>query len=265
METMDGRKIIDLSLPLGEEYPVTWPGHMYFQSKVFNYFENIDSITQPKFQVTGRYHTRWLATDEHTGTHFDAPAHFLPSSDSGLPDGSPAGDITADKVDISSFIGPACVISVTDLVGTEAPGISPRITKKHIEDWEANNRELKQGDIVLFRADWDYLFFKKGYEGKKYCFNPFILKEGDAWPAPSPEAVKYLVDKGIACAGTDGPSMGPADSGEATHTAGLGKGIVFLEGMANLRALPATGAQFIFLPIRLLRGSGAPGRAIALI
>jgi kynurenine formamidase len=59
--------------------------------------------------------------------------------------------------------------------------------------------------------------------------------------------------------------MGAAHDGATAHVEGLSRGAAFIECLANLDSLPVLGAQFIFLPIRILRASGAPGRAIALV
>ena len=57
--------------------------------------------------------------------------------------------------------------------------------------------------------------------------------------------------------------MGPSDGGAPVHVAGLGAGMVFIEGLANLAVLPVSGASFQFLPLKIARSSGGPGRAIA--
>jgi kynurenine formamidase len=59
--------------------------------------------------------------------------------------------------------------------------------------------------------------------------------------------------------------MGPADDGGPTHVAALSRGAVLIECLANLGELPPLGSYFVFLPIKIARSSGGPGRAIALV
>lgn len=92
-----------------------------------------------------------------------------------------------------------------------------------------------------------------------------IGKTGPAWPAPTPEAVEWLHDRGVRCIGTDGLSIGPAQNGADTHLAGLTRGMTFVEALTGLRQLPPRGAWFLFLPLNLVDGTGSPGRALAVL
>ncbi|WP_214110109.1 hypothetical protein [Acrocarpospora catenulata] len=101
--------------------------------------------------------------------------------------------------------------------------------------------------------------------GGRYVSDAITHRRGAAWPAPSPDTMKLLLSRGVRCVGTDGASMGPAEDGAATHVVGLSGGMVFIECLANLRELPPQGALFVFLPVKVARSSGGPGRAIALV
>ena len=67
------------------------------------------------------------------------------------------------------------------------------------------------------------------------------------------------------CAGTDGLSIGPAEGGGPTHLGGLSQGMVFVEALTGLDRLPPRGGWFLFLPLNLVDGTGAPGRALAVL
>lgn len=67
----------------------------------------------------------------------------------------------------------------------------------------------------------------------------------------------------VRCVGTDAPSMGPAHDGQPVHVHGLSGGAVFVECLTGLDAVPARGARFCFLPLKVRDGTGAPGRAVA--
>lgn len=258
--------IVDLTLLLAEELPCTWPGHMPYQQKTFNFFED-GGTTEAHLQAhCGSYQTRWLLIDEHTGTHMDAPAHFLPGSHTDIDGASEVGDITAEYVPLEQLMGPAVVIDIEFLLDAEmTPGVSPAITADHIRDFEQAHGEIAAGDIVLFRSRWDEKYYRAGIDGRAYAHDGVILKTGPAWPAPIAETLDYLISKGVRCVGTDGPSMGSAHDGSGVHLAGLGNGAIFIEALGNLGALPTRGADFIFAPLKVARGSGAPGRAFAFV
>jgi kynurenine formamidase len=80
-----------------------------------------------------------------------------------------------------------------------------------------------------------------------------VLTTGRApgWPAPTPETISLVKDRGVSCIGTDGLSMGPAEGGAPVHLAGLPHGAIFVEALAGLDPLPPRGAWFLFLPLRL--------------
>jgi len=258
-------RLVDLSIRLAPELPSGWPGAIPFRHFVDHWFtEDANSVEVHLCGNNAPYRSHGMILDEHTGTHFDAPAHFLSPLGTGLPSDHEFGVITGDKVPPRQFFGPACVIDVTSLLDTTVDGISPRIEAVHIQEWEAENRPIVEGDVVLFRSGWDEHYLP-GRGGRRYIEESIRHNSGPAWPAPDAGAVSYLVDRGVRCVGTDGASIGPADDGAATHQAGLSRGIVFIECVANLSALPSVGAYFLFLPIKVARSAGGPGRAIALV
>ncbi|GAA1945384.1 cyclase family protein [Microbacterium aquimaris] len=261
-----GSSVVDLSLTVAEELPCSWPGHMPYQQKTFNYFVDDFSDEAVLRSHCGHYQTRWLLMDEHTGTHVDAPAHFVPSPTSGLEGADEAGAITADRIPLDQLVGPAAVIDVTALVGTAvADGHSPMIEIAHVRAFEERYGDLAPGDVVLFRSDWDAMHYRAGGAGAHYAQEAVIHGRGAAWPAPSVETMTYLADRGVRCVGTDGPSMGSSHDGGPVHVSGLSNGLVFVEALANLAALPARGALFVFAPLKIARGSGAPGRALGFV
>lgn len=264
-------QVVDLSLPLDETLPCTWPGHMPYRATVWTWFEDRPDDPQPVHPKTGGgYQTRWLVIDEHTGTHIDAPRHFVPPADSGLPNAGPGGAIGVSDLPLLIAAGPAAVIDVTDLDPTtdsDDPGqngISPAITPEHIQRYETEHGSLNPGDIVLFRTGWDRRYVT-GPEGSAYGTDALITASGPGWPAPQPETIELLHQRQIKCVGTDGLSIGPAEDGGPTHLAGLPQGMAFLEALTGLEAVPARGAWFLFLPLRLVGGTGGPGRALAVL
>jgi isatin hydrolase len=258
-------RVVDLTLPLDETLPCTWPGHMPYRATVWSWFADRPDDPQPVHaQTGGHYQTRWLVVDEHAGTHLDAPKHFVPPPGSGLPHAGPAGAVGVADVPLLAASGPAAVIDVRELDGQAAPGHSPAITPQHLLRFEGEHGPIRPGDIVLFRTGWDSRY-RPGPDGQAYGADVLTTGRLPGWPAPQPETMELIRDRGVTCVGTDGLSIGPAEGGAPTHLAGLPYGLTFVEALGHLDPLPPRGAFFLFLPLRLVGGTGAPGRALAVL
>lgn len=255
---------VDLTLLVAEELPCWWSHHMPFQHKTFNYFADRSDSPLPLLSRTGPYQTRWMLMDEHTGTHVDAPAHFIPEEGSGLPNAGPAGAITIDRVPLGQLMGPAVVVDVPEDLPGGGPGESPIIPPEVVTDFEQRHGEIESGDIVLFRSGWDR-HYAAGEAGDGYCRRALVSKDGPGWPAPEIPAMRLLLERGVRCAGTDSPSMGSSHDGGPVHVEALSQGVCFVEALAHLDRLPARGAWFCATPINLARGTGAPARAFAFL
>lgn len=262
--TLRAATIVDCSLMLAEHLPCSWPGAVRYRHTTDHWFETTNERTPLRRWSGTPYHSCVVEIDEHTGTHFDAPSHFIAPPGSGLPNEGPAGALTADRIPLEQFIGPAAVLDVRFLVGQAEAGTSPRIEPTVITDFEAEHGRIKAEDIVLFCSRWDARYQADG-AGDRYVRNPLVTRDEPAWPAPSPETIEVLLERGVRCVGTDGVSMGPADDAAPTHLVGLGAGMVYIEALCQLDQLPPRGATFVFLPLKIDGGSGGPGRALALM
>lgn len=257
-------KIQDLTVTLGNDLPCAWPTLMPFKKQNSNWYTRVeDSSGVVKDAAGGPFFSEWLVIDEHTGTHFDAPSHFIPPPDSGLLNAGPAGVVYGEDVPLSMMTGEAVVIDMSHLTGTGEPGESPYVTKQMLLDWEQKNGSIAPAKIVLLYTGWDK-FYDHGEAGNKYSHDAFT-KLGPAWPTLNAEAIEYLHEQGVGCFGLDGVSVGACQEGLSSHVAGLSRGMIYIECLANLDKLPVRGAYFVFLPIKLERSSGGPGRAIAFI
>ncbi|HET7479966.1 MAG TPA: cyclase family protein [Rubrobacteraceae bacterium] len=263
LEQLGGMRVVDLSLTLSERLPGTWPGHMIFAHKNWNWFDEVDGPVE-KTISNAPYQTNFVVIDEHCGTHFDAPTHFIPPPDSGLPYASDLGNQTGDKVPLEDLMGPAAVVDVSYLSGEGEPGVSPFIQPEHVQAFEQEHGELRRGEIVLFKTNWDR-YYVEGEEGEKYMHGSLVTGEFPGWPAPSPETAIYLHEKGVKTIGIDAPSIGSAHDGVPVHQEGLSREMRYIEILTNLDQLPVRGAYFVFLPIKIGRSSGGPGRAMALL
>jgi kynurenine formamidase len=255
-------EVVDLSLLLAEELPCHWSTHMPYQQKTFNYFAEGGRPEARLRNRTGPYQTRWLLIDEHTGTHVDAPAHFIPEADTDLPHAAEIGSVTVDRIPLERFVGPAAVVDVPEDLPGGAPGVSPIIPPDVVLESERRHGALQPGDIVLLRSGWDRRYLPGG-DGDAYCYAPLVTGTAPGWPAPEPPLIDLLLERGVRCVGTDSPSMGSTHDGAPVHWRGLGAGMSFIEALAGLHQLPPRGAYFCFTPLKVARGTGAPGRAFA--
>lgn len=260
----DADKIVDLSVTLSEHLPSTWPEHVPFAHKNWSWFEEDELPTGASTCSLGPYVTHFFILDEHAGTHVDAPSHYIPPSGSRLPDAGPLGEISAEKLDLSKLIGPAAVVDLRHLDGQAEDGASPAITVAHLEAWEKEHGNFKAGEVVLLHTGWSR-HYVRGEAGRAFLHEPVVLQSRPAWPAPEADAAIYLHERSVATMGIDAPSMGSAEEGNEVHRAGLSREMAFIEGLTNLDRLPARGASFVFLPLKIAVASGAPGRAIAVL
>ncbi|MCY0894580.1 MAG: cyclase family protein [Acidibacillus sp.] len=260
---IDGVELIDLSVLVSESLPSYWPSHMPFSSKVWNYYIELNEKLG-FIQSQAPYQTRFWIIDEHCGTHFDAPTHFIPPIESGLPWANKMGAQTGDKVPLEDLIGDAVCIDVTSLVNQfVSPGESPWITIETISDWEQEHGSINSS-VVLFRTGWDK-FYVKGESSKKYMSDPLITRTGPGWPAPNAETIILLYDKGVRCIGIDAPSIGASHDGGPAHHAGLSRGMRYVEMLTSLDKLPEKNFSFMFLPVKVAGSTGGPGRAVAFV
>lgn len=242
---MKGFQLVDLSVRIADDLPAVWPGNPELRCETFHWFDDPQS-----------YFNRCLTMDEHIGTHWDAPAHFLE-------DHAERGLFSTDDVPLERLVVPAAVIDATGL-DSEEPGASPRVTTDAIRSWEAEHGDLEPGDGVLVRSGWSDRYYKPFPEGRRFA-EDVVAGSAPAWAALSDDACDLLVDRGVVLAGFDTPSAGAWDDVASAHRILLGRNVVVVENLTGLGALPAKGAIFVFLPLKLAGGSGAPGRAIALV
>ena len=278
IESARNKRVVDLSVTLSTDYPMTWPGpgignHRQPYLKTPLYFaENLKT-----FHVTHTF-------DSQAGTHLVPPAFALPTKgfdNATYPDEvrgwlaeyeqryGPRGtsDVTTEKMPLEQTCGWARVIDIRPLIGTTEKAAwpwSPQVTAADIERYETEHGELKPGEIVLLRSDYTDNEFKSLPDGQSFMADPLNGKR-EGWPALAADAVVYLAKKGIRCVGTDGPTLGGADPKQAclTYWALGSKGMVGVEFLTGLGKLPET-AYFIFAALKIRGCHGGPGRAIAL-
>ena len=190
-------------------------------------------------------------TGEHTGTHFDAPNHWITGKD--------LDDVS--QVPAQRLVGPAVVIDKTAEVEANPDYC---LSLDDIKEWEAANGALPKHAWVLFRTGWS-----------KYGDDPAAFANADEngphTPGVTPEAAKYIAENtdilgwGVETVGTDAGGAFAFDPPFPCHAMFMGANKYGLTQLRNLDKLPASGAVVIAAPLPIVKGSGSPCRVLALV
>jgi kynurenine formamidase len=189
---------------------------------------------------------------EHTGTHFDAPIHWISGRD--LPNNA------TDTLPPAHFIAPACVVDCSAEAERDADFL---LRVSHLQAWEAANGTIPAGAWVLMRTDWSK-------RTDPVAFQNFD-ETGQHTPGPDPDCVRFLVNErnvlgfGTETIGTDAGQAAHFTPPYPCHTYMHGAGRYGLQCLTNLDLLPPTGALVIAAPLKIQQGSGSPLRALALV
>ena len=213
-------KIIDLTLTVSDEIP-TFPGS---PQPSFIPWENVKE---------DGYNLELLFLSTHTGTHMDAPYHFLEK-------GAKIHEISLKKL-----------VSETVLIKSKKNDGEP-ITKTDIQKFEKKHGKITSFSSVIFYTGWQRNLQKKYYFEKN--------------PGLSVSAAKYLASKKINLVGIDSPSIDlGTDSKFSVHQIFAKKGILIVENLANLEKIKSSKFHLIVLPLKLKNATGSPVRAIAFV
>lgn len=239
-------RVVDLTQPLSPDTPIL-PLPAQFNNT-------------PKFRIweLSHYDGRgpawyWNAfeTGEHTGTHFDAPIHWVSGKD--LPNNS------VDQIPPRQFIGLACVLDVTAKVAGNPDYL---VVSADIAQWEAQHGRIQPGSWLLLRTGWsrksgaDYINLKD--DGPH---TPGFARECSQMLAKE----RNVLGVGVETVGTDAGQAATFNPPFPNHYLMHGSGKFGLAGLANLDQLPPTGAVVIAAPLKIVNGSGSPVRVIALV
>lgn len=198
--------ILDITRPIASGMPV-WPGDP--PVAVTRLGQALPALSQ-------------ISLGSHSGTHVDAPAHFI------------AGGATVEQLPLGVLIGPAWVAHIA------GAGV---ITAAQLA-----SAGIPDGPIRL-------LLRTANSDSTATVFDPGFV-------ALAPDAAAWLLDRGIELVGIDGPSIEPFDAPDTTvHTSLLGAGMVVVENL-DLHAIPPGAYLLICLPLPIADGDGAPARVI---
>lgn len=203
----------DVTLTITPEMPV-WPGDPPVDLKLVS-----------KISDGANANVSHIKMGVHTGTHVDAPYHFIENGK------------TVEDISLSVLVGRAYVIHLPNSVRVitaeilRSAGIPPRTRR------------------VLMRTHNSTLWGKK----KQSFQEDFVAVED--------EAAQYLVDRGVKLVGVDYLSVAPYKNSKPTHTIFLEADVVIVEGL-DLSKVAQGRYNFHCLPLKLAGSDGAPARVI---
>ncbi len=213
-------KILDLTLTVSDKIP-TFPGS---PQPNFIPWENIKD---------DGYNLELLFLSSHTGTHLDAPYHFIEN-------GKKIHEISPNRL-----IRDAVLIKSRKKSGQA-------ITKTDILKFEKIHEKIPNGSTVIFWTGWQKMLHDDSY---------FIKN-----PGLSTTAAKYLVSKKTNLVGIDSPSIDfQASKQFSVHHLFSKNGILILENLANLEKIKSWKFQLVVLPLKLKNATGSPVRAVAVL
>jgi kynurenine formamidase len=240
-------RIVDLTQPLEPATPIiqlppemgaSWP----FQ---------IEEISHYDARGPAWYWNNF-SCGEHTGTHFDAPVHWVTGKDY-------AGN-TTDSIPPEKFIAPACVIDVSKEASADPDFL---LTIGHVEAWEQKHGRIEAGSWVLMRTDWSRRRDPGAFLNAR--------EDGSHTPGPHPSLIPFLskerdvIGWGAEGVGTDAGQAYRFDPPFPCHSGMHGSNKFGLASLANLDQLPPKGALLITPPLKIVNGSGSPCRVLALV
>lgn len=239
-------EVIDLTAPLSEQTPVLELPPEFGQTARFELTE----ISRYDERGPAWYWNNFR-TGEHTGTHFDAPNHWVSGKD--------LADIAS--VPASRLVAPAAVLDFS-AEASEDPDFLVEVD--HIRAWENRHGSLPDGGWLLVRTGWD-----ARAHSQEAMTN--ADESGPHTPGLSVECARWVatespvIGMGVETVGTDAGAAAGFDPMFPCHSMLMGNDKYGLTQLQNLAQLPPTGAVLVAGPLPIVSGSGAPARVIALV
>ncbi|TYP81108.1 cyclase family protein [Blastococcus xanthinilyticus] len=239
-------EVVDLTAPLSAETPVIQLPEQFAQTARFE----LEELSRYDDRGPAWYWNNFR-TGEHTGTHFDAPNHWVTGQH---------GDDVA-SVPARRLIAPAVVLDFS-AEAAEDPDFLLEVA--HVRAWEAEHGPLPEGGWLLFRTGWD---------ARSGSQQEFLNADdtGPHTPGLSPACARWLAEEspvlglGVETVGTDAGAAHSFDPPFPCHAGLMGSGKYGLTQLQNLDRLPPTGALLVAAPLPIVSGSGSPSRVLALV
>jgi kynurenine formamidase len=239
-------EVVDLTAPLSDRTPILALPEPFGNTIPF------------RLEEVSRYDDRgpawyWndIHTGEHTGTHFDAPIHWVTGRD--------AEDVS--QVSPGKLVAPAVVL---DFTAQAAANPDFLLEIEHVQAWESEHGPLPAGGWLLYRTGWD------AWSDDQAAFLN-ANETGPHTPGISVTCARWLATEvpilgvGVETVGTDAGAAHSFDPAFPCHSFLLGAGKYGLTQLQNLAQLPPTGAVVVAAPLPIVGGSGSPTRVLALV
>ncbi len=237
-----GIEVVDLTAPLSDRTPILQLPEPFGNTIPFR----LEEISHYDDRGPAWY---WndIHTGEHTGTHFDAPVHWVTSRD--------GQDVS--QVPVQRLLAPAAML---DFAAEASKDPDFLLQVEHVQEWERVNGPLPEGGWLLYRTGWD----------ARSDSAADFLNEGHS-PGISVECARWLAQEapilgvGVETVGTDAGAAHSFDPAFPCHSFLLGAGKYGLTQLRNLDKLPPTGSVVVAPPLPIVGGSGSPVRVLALV
>lgn len=239
-------ELVDLTTPLQESTPI-----LQLPPPLAN-------TSRFRLEELSRYDDRgpawyWndIHTGEHTGTHLDAPVHWVSGKDG----------LDVSQAPLRTLVAPAAVIDMTAEVEQDPDFL---LQVEHVTAWEAAHGPLPEGGWLLLRTGWS----ARGDDAVAFANAD---ENGPHTPGVAPECARWLAQEspitgfGTETVGTDAGAAHSFDPPFSCHNYLMGANKWGLTSLRNLDALPPTGAVLIVSPLPIVGGSGSPARVLALV
>ena len=239
-------RIVDLTTPLQETTPILELPAPFANASRF------------RLEELSRYDDRgpawyWndIHTGEHTGTHLDAPNHWVTGRDG----------LDVSQVPLSTLVAPVVVLDRTADAEKDADFL---LEIEHVRAWEAEHGPLPEGGWLLYRTGWA----SRGDDGAAFANAD---ENGSHTPGVAPECARWLAREtpiagfGVETVGTDAGLAPVLEPAFPCHSELMGAGKWGLTSLRNLDHVPATGAVLVVCPLPIVGGSGSPSRVLALV
>jgi len=239
-------EVVDLTAPLSSSTPILQLPEPFGNTIPFG----LEEISHYDERGPAWYWNN-IHTGEHTGTHFDAPIHWVTGRD--------ADDVA--QVPPRRLIGPAAVL---DLSREAAQDPDFLLEVDHIRAWEKVHGPLPEGGWLLYRTGWD----ERANDQARFLN---ANETGPHTPGFSIACSQWIAEEssltgvGVETVGTDAGAAHSFDPPFPCHTFLLGANKYGLTQLRNLDRLPPTGAVLIAAPLPIVAGSGSPARVLALV
>ncbi|MHB2267232.1 cyclase family protein [Aliihoeflea sp. PC F10.4] len=222
----------DLTHELYEEFPTFFGDQQLFIEQKFSFAQDTFNLNE------------WRI-NEHTGTHVDAPLHFS------------ADGRSVAEIPVEDLICPLVIVDIREKAEADADA---QVTPSDIEAWVFANGELPDGACVAMFSGW----------GKHLHDDRFRNADADGtmhFPGFHIEAAQMLIEAGnVKAIAVDTLSLDYGMSPDfAVHNEWLPSGRYGIEGIANLGALPVSGATLIVGAPKVRGGTGGPARVFAMV